>query len=304
MKNIKINSRLWIGLALLLLGFALNAMAESEVKPSILHPKGLLWKIETPTKPASFVFGTMHVSDPAVTRLPAPVEQAFMQADHFVMEVLMTFEAIGTVSSASFFSDGRTLKGVMGDEPYQRLTQLLNKHIFIAENVMNNMKPWAVLSLLMIPADQQLASVPALDMQLYQRAVKRKLPVSGLESAQEQIDIFDTMSLSDQLWMLNRAMADIDESGALFSQMLNAYVARDLAKLVKIQSDLNDADSEIDDKFMYRLVDVRNQRMAKRMLPVLKQGNAFIAIGALHLPGRGGVLDLLEAQGYRVTAIY
>ena len=53
-----------------------------------------------------------------------------------------------------------------------------------------------------------------------------------------------------------------------------------------------------------RLLDDRNVSMMQSMLPLLLQGEAFVAIGALHLPGEGGVLDLLEQRGYRVTRAY
>ena len=300
MKNIKS----WLVLTLLLFSVISISNAGPEVKPSILHPKGLLWKIEKPARPASYLYGTMHVSDPRVTRLAAPVEQAFKWADHFVMEVLMNFEAIGYVSRISFFDDDRILSGVMGKRDYGRLTRLLDKRIFIAENVINNMKPWAVLMLLMLPADQQAQTEPALDMVLFKRATQRKLQVTGLETVQEQIGIFESMEMRDQLWLLNRAIKDIDSTDALFPQMLAAYINRDLDRLVNIQSEFMYPDSDIDDRFMHQLLDVRNMRMVNRLSPVLKQGKAFIAIGALHLPGKGGVLDLLEAQGYKITPVY
>jgi len=300
MKKIK----LWGVLTLLLVSYFQISIAESDVKPSILHPKGLLWKIEKPGSSPSFLYGTMHVSDSQVINLSAPVEQAFIQANHFVMEVLMNSEASGYIAQVSFFNDGRTLKALMADADYQRLAALLNKRIFIAEDVINNMKPWAVLMLLMLPVDQQTSTDAALDMLLYQRASRRKIQVTGLETVQEQINIFDSMSIEDQLILLSRAIKDIEITDALFPKMLKAYVERDLAQLMNIQNAFMDEDSEIDERFMYQLLDERNVRMAKRMLPILKQGNAFIAIGALHLPATGGVLDLLEKAGYKVTPIY
>jgi len=294
----------WVGLALLLFCFLQVANAAPEVKQGILHPKGLLWKIEKPGYLTSYLYGTMHVSHSQVTTLSVPVEQAFLQAKHFVMEVLMSVEASGYIASVSYFNDGRTLKSVMGRVGYQRLTSLLDKRILLPEAVINNMKPWAVLMLLMLPPDQLSQGAVALDMLLYRRASQRKMLVSGLETAQEQISIFDSMRMSDQIWMLNRAVEEIDVTDALFPEMLKAYVARDLARLMDIQNALKSEDSDIDDRFMYELLDKRNARMAKRITPILKQGRAFIAIGALHLPGKGGVLDLLERQGYKVTAIY
>jgi uncharacterized protein YbaP (TraB family) len=58
------------------------------------------------------------------------------------------------------------------------------------------------------------------------------------------------------------------------------------------------------DKFMGYIVDQRNLTMLERMKSRLKEGNAFIAVGALHLPGERGLLKLLEQEGFKVTAIY
>ena len=56
--------------------------------------------------------------------------------------------------------------------------------------------------------------------------------------------------------------------------------------------------------FQKRLIIDRNQRMVERMHKRLEEGNAFIAVGALHLPGEKGILRLLEHRGYRVRSIY
>ena len=90
----------------------------------------------------------------------------------------------------------------------------------------------------------------------------------------------------------------------LFPVLLDNYLRRDLAGLVKIQDRYMYPESDIDDRFMNELLDKRNIRMVERMQEFLKQGNAFIAIGALHLPGKAGVLHLLEQQGYKVQPVY
>ena len=58
------------------------------------------------------------------------------------------------------------------------------------------------------------------------------------------------------------------------------------------------------DELMRRLLTERNHNMAQRMPVRLKEGNAFIAVGALHLPGDDGLLQLLSKAGYRVTRVY
>jgi uncharacterized protein YbaP (TraB family) len=276
--------------------------ADEQAKQGILHPRGLLWKIEKPSQPTSYLFATMHVSDPRVVNLPQPVEQAFKDSTQFVMEMLLTFQAVGLVSRASFFSDGRTLADVMQTENYRRLLDLLQKRMQLDESVVRHMKPWAVFSLLMMPVESDGSA--ALDMQLYRRAIQAQKQVAGLETAQEQVDVFDQMSVADQLWLLNQAVSEIEQTDAVFPDMLAAYLQGNLAALLSMQQQMMSAESEIDDRLLQRLLTQRNQRMAQRMQPYLQQGDAFIAIGALHLPGQGGVLHLLEQQGYAVSPVH
>jgi len=297
------NFKTLIFLSVLLL-FVPLSFAQQQNKPDILHPEGLLWKIEKPEMPTSYVYGTMHVSDPRVVTLAPLVEKAFMEADQFVMEMVLNFKSMGYVTSASFFNDGRTLPSLMDEADYKRLLVLLEKRLNFTDEVVRNMKPWAVLMALLMPVEEIAQTSVALDMVLFKRASELKKIVGGLETAEEQVNVFDEMSLADQVWMLNRSVEEIAKTDREFPNMLEAYLDRDLAELVLIQKKFNVKDSDIDDRFMYRLLDMRNQRMANRMQKYLLKGKAFIAVGALHLPGETGVLHLLEQQGYRVSAVY
>jgi uncharacterized protein YbaP (TraB family) len=82
-------------------------------------------------------------------------------------------------------------------------------------------------------------------------------------------------------------------------------LSRDLAGLVEMSERyLSSGDPVLAQRFRQRAVDERNQIMVRRMRPFLQQGGAFIAIGALHLPGRQGVLSLLEDNDFSVQRVY
>ncbi len=291
-------------ISVLLLVSISTCLADTPAKPPILHPKGLLWKIEKAGIQPSYLFGTMHVSDPRVTTLASQVEQAFTSSQHFVMEMIMNFQAVGYVTSASFFNNGQTLNELMGEESYQQLRDLINRRLFVAEGMLNHMKPWAVMIMLMMPTEQKAGDGAALDMVLLRRATRLKKKIIGLESAEEQIAVFESLSLDEQVWMLNRAVDEIERSDEQMPNMYRAYLEGDLQELVYIQQQFMYEDSDIDDRFMHQLLDVRNLRMAERLRPVLEQGSAFVAIGALHLPDERGVINLLKQQGYAVTPVF
>jgi hypothetical protein len=285
-------------------GAALQASAQAQNQTRILHPKGLLWKIDRPGYVPSYIFGTMHIGDRRVVELPVPVEDAFDGADRFAMEMLLNYRAISFVTSHSFFDDGRTLRSVMKAEDYQRLIKLLGDTLKMPEDMVQHMRPWAVLTAMMMPGESQDSPEVALDMMLYRRAAERKIPLLGLESPQEQLAVFENLPMDEQVWLLNRSVEEFDKTAPQMDIMLEAYLNRDLQGLVNIQQQYMYDDSDIDDRFMYELIDKRNLRMVERMQEYLRQGNAFIAIGALHLPGDNGVLHLLEQRGFRVTPVY
>jgi len=270
----------------------------------LLHPKGLLWKIEKSAAKPSFIYGTMHVSHKDVVNLARPVEQAFVNAERFAMEVLLNFQAVSVITSRSFFNDGRTLKTIMLADDFQKLAQLMSSRFSMTEDMFMHMRPWMVFTMLMMPPDELGKDTSALDMILYRRAALRKIPLLGLETAAEQLDVLEGQSLDDQLWMLNKTVEDYAQISGQFAELLTAYIDRDLAALVKLQQQSMDEETDIDDRFMQQLIDMRNVRMVERMQDYLQKGKAFIAIGALHLPGEKGVLHLLEQQGYSVTSIY
>lgn len=284
-----------------MLGYATDTEINKE---RILHPKGLLWKIEKPGIKASHLFGTMHVGDPRVVNLAPEVEYAFRNSERFAMEMLLTLAAEGKIISGSFFNDGRTLKSVMEPDDYRKLLDLLNRRLFLPESMVTNMRPWAILVMLMMPKPGEADKESALDMMLYRRAAIRKIPLLGLETPEEQLAVFESMDIKDQVWMLNRSVKEFNELTEQVPLMLKAYLDRSLEELVNLQDKYMYDDSDIDDRFMYQLLDKRNIRMVDRMQGFLNEGNAFIAIGALHLPGKNGVLHLLEQNGYKVSAVY
>ena len=291
-------------LIILSVGVALQATAQAENQKRILHPQGLLWKITKPGLAPSHIYGTMHIGDPRVVELAPPVEAAFTGADRFAMEMLLNFRAVSVITSGSFFNDGRTLESVMQPDDYQRLMHFVKNTLMLPEDLVTNMRPWAVLLSMMVPGDGQISQDAALDMVLYRRAALRKIPLLGLETAEEQLAVFESLTIDEQIWLLNKSVAEFAQSGDQLFAMLDAYLERDLAALVLLQEQYMDEETDIDDRFMMELVDKRNVRMVERMQDFLARGNAFIAIGALHLPGEQGVLHLLEQQGFNVTPVY
>jgi uncharacterized protein YbaP (TraB family) len=288
---------LWTGTAV---ADARAAKSSAVSEPASRYGKGLLWKIEAPGVTVSHLFGTIHSDDPRVTALPQAVTRSLDASSRFVMEAIMDGESLLRMAEVMFFNDERTLEQVIGQKLYTESVQALNAR-GIPTLGLEKQKPWAVMMALSMPPPK---TGEFLDLVLQARATQQSKPVSGLESIAEQLAVFDGLPLPQQIALLEdtvRMQADLDKE---FEALHKAYLARDLAAIMAISEKHKPGDERLYNEVMDRLLDQRNRRMAERMAPLLRQGGAFIAVGAAHLPGETGLLRLLEKAGYRVTVVY
>ena len=288
--------------ALLLVSCASHAAA-----PAVQHrvaasrfDHGLLWKIETPGARPSYLFGTIHVGDPRVIALPAPVGKALDGSDRFVMEALLDSESLAQMAKAMYFDDDRTLEQVIGKDLYAATRKALTARGIPDANV-EKQKPWAVIMALSMPAPE---TGEFLDLVLETRAAKQGKPVAGLETMAEQIAVFNDLSMPDQVALLKEAVRTQPNLANDYGELIRAYLARDLRTLADVSDKHDPEEDRLYRTVTERLLTQRNVRMQQRMAPFLKQGNAFIAVGAAHLAGEAGLLNLLDQAGYRVTPIY
>ena len=263
--------------------------------------RGLLFEIRRETVPVCHVFGTIHSEDPRVLDLPPEVREAFEGADVFVMEVIPDAQAIIRSMVTMVYTDGRTLEEVIGPDLYARSLDALSG-LGMTEEAVKDFKPWAVVTLLSVP---RADTGEFLDMSLYRAALADGKEVVGLESIDEQLAVFDDLALEDQVALLKETLAIRDRLPQVFEHLLQAYLDRDLAGLLRLSDEyLRGGDPGLADRFEDAALNVRNVRMARRLPDMLDQGGCFVAVGALHLPGPGGILQRLRERGYLVRAVF
>lgn len=262
---------------------------------------GLLWEISKPGGTSSYLFGTIHSEDPEILDLAKPVKDAFAGAASVVLEVMMDTDAMVYTSTAMLMTDGRLLSDILGQALFMQTVTAMQAR-GIPELVLERMKPWAVATSLAMPVPE---TGMVLDLVLYQQAQQAGKQVYGLETIREQLDVFDGMSLEDQVALVRDAVEQFAEVEDMHEALLDAYKQRDLGAMLAINKQVMDAsDQRLARDFQRRLIIDRNRRMADRMQQYLKKGNAFVGVGALHLPGEQGLLELLEQRGYSVKRVY
>jgi uncharacterized protein YbaP (TraB family) len=138
------------------------------------------------------------------------------------------------------------------------------------------------------------------------RAAARKLSVIGLELPDEQVAALDAVPRDSQLALLAWAVATRDARARELEATTQAWLAGDLARLRALAlhpPSARPADRAHFAALYRRLIPDRNATMAHRLHLPLARGRVFVAVGALHLHGRDGLLALIQRQGYRVTRV-
>lgn len=279
------------------------ALAAPRVSARERYEHGLLWRVTKPGVPPSHVYGTIHVPDPRLAELPAPVREAFDAARSLMLEFLPDPYSRERFLEASMFLDGQTLEQKIGKADFERAFDHLQP-IGLSREFVNKLKPWGVLLNLRNPEGHRGSP---LETQLLERAHQRRMPLFQIEEVEEQIFTFDEFPMASQVALLKHSLEHRAELLELNARTLEAYLAGDLAGIWRLREEFVRRHPQIAPHqavMTKRVVHDRSVVMAFRMQRQLRRGGAFVALGALHLYGEKGVLALLEEDGYAAARVF
>ncbi|HLD08741.1 MAG TPA: TraB/GumN family protein [Methylophilaceae bacterium] len=279
----------------LLRGF-FSAVLLSFVITSHAAETGLLWKAEAPNGKASYLLGTMHTDDPRATEFSPAVLKAFSDSEAFMMETLPTRD------QSSYFMQDKTLRNLLTEDEVEQVIKLADFHA-MHTNVALRMKPWLLAVVFDLPRPMALYSMDEL---LLAKAGEQDKKVLGLEDTAEHFAVLDSFSIDEQLVMLRAVLkhsqADKERD---FELLLKAYLSGDTAKIAALDDKITSAllPKDLWAKMKVKLIDGRNVRMAERIANEANQSRVFVAVGASHLPGEGGLLARLRNAGFKLSVV-
>ena len=255
-----------------------------------LQKTPLIWKIEGENGPV-YMLGTIHLGFDAEKELPKGVWRKLDQSDVFVMETDLT-KAQAEMASSAKLPEGETLEKKLGEEYWKKLDDRLGG---IASQF-NSVKPWFIVSILILKMVPEVNGTPPMDQRLHMYAKRQGKKVEHLESPQLQLDILEkTLSIEELKEMLD----DFDQQRSDLLAMLEYYRDGDLEGIQKVSFKDRDEKAEMYEILFYK----RNEAWVVKIDEYIKQGNVFMAFGAGHLFGPRGVLELLEKQGYKPVRV-
>lgn len=268
------------------------------------YTQGLLWRVENQTAPASYVFGTIHVSDARVQALVLDMLEAVGPLDSISLEIVQTPATKAAAVQHMFTLNGPDLSQRISAQLFAETAAAAAPYGLNA-NALERFKPWAVAVILSLPMSEiraQVAGRPNSEKLLQSHAANNRITLYGLETIDEQLGVFDRLPEAEQVDMLRQAVRYGDTIDEIFARLVDSYLAQDLSKIYRLMEELAvGQQTDLQEFYDNELVAGRNRRMAERILPRLAEGNALMAVGALHLPDEAGVLRLLEQRGYTIT---
>jgi uncharacterized protein YbaP (TraB family) len=288
------------GLPLLLaLGFAAPPLLAREdavlAAPAVTHARPALWRIKD-RDTTIYLFGTIHLLKPGIAWFVGGVRKAFDASDALVLEIADQDDPAiqARIAQKALATDGPPLTARMESEDRAKLLALLDQY-GLPQTAIDRMKPWfAALTLTAMPL-RKLGFDPAngVEETLRHAAAQAGKPISGLETSEEQLGLFDSLPQPLQLALLRET---IDEQGKVeetLEAMIGAWSAGDPERLAATLNGEMDQDPELEK----RLLLDRNAHWADWIKARLeKPGTVFVAVGAGHLAGKGSVQALLGAM--------
>jgi len=279
-----------------------------------LNGKGLLWKLEKEGRAPSFLFGTMHMTDPRVTSLTPPAKAAFDASATVVIETTEILDqarmmaAIMQKPALMMFTDGTTLSSLLSPEDAAAVDAALAER-GIPPSSVAKMKPWMLSAMVALPACElarKTAGALVLDVKLAEDAKASGKALEGLETVTEQLEAMASLPMDFHMKGLVETLKLGDRMDDVIETMIVLYLKGDTGMFWPLfRATLP---SGTDDKSGYAafeetMITARNRTMATKAEPLLAAGNAFIAVGALHLPGPDGLVEQFRKAGYAVTAV-
>ncbi len=264
----------------------------------------------------SYLFGTHHLHAIEFVEQSPLIDSLLQSTDLFLGEIVIEENDLSLMQkfTSSLLMKENSLQNLLSEEDYQATDKCLRKYLGIGLTPFNNFKPIFLYQIIMVakymeaesdesgarPNLMESSLSSSMDGYFQKRARELNKEVQGLETIDEQFSaLYDGYSLERQVDMLLEMVYDQDGSSTDEMNQLNElYVKQDLNGLLQVM------ESNTDPEELESLLVNRNEQWIIRLREVLKSDqNAFIAVGAGHLPGKYGLLHLLKSAGYEVRPV-
>ena len=309
-----------LGFIFFLIGFTLISACKTSkdaqssdssiVNNELTH--ALLWKIDgKDLDAASYLYGTIHLIKGESFFYPKGTLNAFEQSEEVFFEIDMNqmnnMSAMMGMLDKLYMPNGTTLKTLLSAEDYEMVTDHF-KQMGLPMFMFERMKPMFLTAFasedmdfgsLMNPSASGAGSTKSYEFEFLELAKTMDKSVSGLETIEFQLSVFDKIPYEAQAEMLVESIKSSDSGQDQLDQLTELYVSQDINAMVNMVDDDSMGLGEYEDI----LLKDRNENWIPIMEVQMKKNPTFFAVGAGHLGGKSGVINLLKKAGYKLTPV-
>lgn len=292
---------------LLLAGMATGASAQ------------LLYKIsDNGLEKPSYIIGTHHLANKSFVEKIAGVKDALTVTDQVYGELnfddVAKTDSVKALQQAMYLSDGQTLKSVLTAEQYKKLDNFLKNFMGVGlshpmvDAQYGKMSPAALTAQFQVLIFLQhhmgdFDPSSTFDQYFHAQAKKNNEPVGGLETISFQAGLLYGQPLKRQIEQLMCLLDHVDAVSDQMDELTNAYYAQDIVRMKKAMDEKMNNACDATEEETAALIDNRNADWAQKMPAIMADKPTFFVVGAGHLAGDKGVLQLLKNAGYTVEAV-
>ncbi len=263
----------------------------------------LLWKVTgNGLKKPSYLFGTYHFFSNGFVDTMQAVTNAYAASDAVVGELVIDSNIQTPMMEASLLK-GTTLQKELPDTLYTKASNWFKEEAGFDIAQLDKVSPFAVMSFAMAITQQKYFPNKKGEVQLdtyFQQAAKKDgKKVLGLETIQMQVKaIFGQMPLQRQVELLSELLNEKDGLKQMICIMNTAYTSQNLGELQQLMYGNSYKPEEL-----RALLDDRNNYWMQQLPELMKEQSLFVAVGALHLVGKTGLVNQLKEKGYTITPV-
>ena len=262
----------------------------------------LLWRIsgKNLAKP-SYLFGTMHMLCADDIQLSDSLVNAIENADNVYLELDMDnlFEMMSAMTKMKMRND-TTLADLLTKTEYEKVkTYFKNNNNLLPFSMLETFKPLLAASMVMEQQAGKCDNMISMEQLIMQESKKSGVSIKGMETVEYQMGIFDSIPYGFQAKQLVKMINDGKSDDSEMEQMTDAYRNQQLDKMEEMTKKEDVGILNFTDLLLYN----RNANWAKKLEGLMTDKSLVVAVGAGHLPGEKGVINLLRKAGYKVEPV-
>lgn len=260
----------------------------------------LLWEVKSKDeKITSYIYGTMHLMDAKLFYFPKKLEKLLLKSDMLCMEIANLNDP--NLSPDALLMTDENLADYFNNEQLDSIynwserTLLMNREQFLTN--FNKAKPFLLMQFILqssLPQDSK-----SYEKEFENLALKNKISIKGLESVTEQLNLFTSFSKTEQTEMVMSSLRDEANAKSDFEHIQEIYLTQNIDSLysfIKNENQLSITNSRV-------FLENRNQNWIPQMEKMIVNKSVFFAVGAAHLAGPEGLIELLIQKDYSLTPI-